>query len=96
MNFLKSIFRTIKSIILSIFLVCLVAFMVNNRETATLHLSPLPFNIETKMFIILIVFFVLGMLFGFLSLSQNLIGKTMTNIFNRHKIKKLEQEIIKK
>ncbi len=93
LNILKSIFKILKSIILSLILVCLVVFMVNNRETASVHLYPLPFEIETKVFLVMLTFFVLGMVFGILSCSQTLIGKMIENFNDRRRIKHLEKQV---
>ncbi len=95
MQVINSIFKTIKSLILLFFLVCFVVFMVNNREAITLSIAPIPFKIETKLFIILIIFFVAGALFSFAILSHDLITKSLVNARNNFKIKKLEQQISK-
>lgn len=95
MQVINSIFKTLKSLVLLFFLVCFVVFMVNNREAVTLSLAPIPFKIETKLFIILIIFFVAGALFSFAILSHDLITKSLLNARNNFKIKKLEQQISK-
>ena len=91
MNFIKSVFRFIKTLITSVILVCFVIFMVTNRQEVSVSLSPLPFVIETRVFIVMIFTFAMGVLFGFLAISPNLIGKTITNFRNNRKIKKLEK-----
>jgi uncharacterized integral membrane protein len=92
MTFIKSLFRIIKLVIFLILLTCLVIFMVNNRQTVTIELFPLPFEIETKVFLVMILTFLLGTLFGFLLYSQSLIIKTISNIKDRRRIKKLEKK----
>ncbi len=95
LNFIRSIFRITRTVILSLLLICLVIFMVNNRDAITIHTHPLPFDIETRVFVLMIFFFLFGMLFGFLAFSQNMIRKSITNFQDRRKIKKLEKQVAK-
>ncbi len=95
MNFIKSILRIIRTVILSLLLVCIVIFMVNNRDTVTIHLHPLPFDVETRIFVVMIIVFLLGLLFGILSCSQSLIKRIFTNLNDRRKLRKLEKQVAK-
>ena len=95
LNFLKSILRIIKAVIASIVLVALVVFMVNNREVITIHLNPLSHNLETRVFLVMIFFFLFGMFFGFLAFSENMINKSISNFQDRRKLKKLEKKVAK-
>lgn len=95
LNFLKLIFRFAKTFILSLLLICLVIFMVNNRDAITIHTHPLPFEIETRVFVLMIFFFLFGMLFGFLAFSKNMIQKSISNFKDRLKIRKLEKQVAK-
>jgi uncharacterized integral membrane protein len=95
MNFIKSIFRIFRSIVFILALVSIVIFMVNNRDMITIHLHPLPFEIETRTFLIIIISFVLGIVFGLLTYSQNLIKSAFTSFKSSRRIKKLEKQIIK-
>lgn len=92
LNLIKSILRTIRTIILSLILIVVVVFMVSNREVIAIHAYPLPFDIEMRAFLIMILFFILGMLFGFLAFSENMIGKSISNFKDRRKVKKLEKK----
>lgn len=92
MNLIKSFFRILKSVILFAFLSIIVIFMVNNREIISLNLFPLPFVIETRIFVALIVIFLLGALFSFLVLSGNIMKISVKNLKNRHQIKKLQEK----
>jgi uncharacterized membrane protein YciS (DUF1049 family) len=69
--------------------------MVNNRDIITIHLYPLPFNIETRMFVVMIGVFLLGLLFGILACSQSLIKRYISSFSDRNKIKKLEKQVTK-
>ncbi len=95
LKFIKSLFGFTKTIILSILLICLVIFMVNNRDLITIHTHPLPFEIESRVYLVMLFFFLFGMSFGFLAFSKNMIAKTISNFKDRLKIKKLEKEIAK-
>ncbi len=65
--------------------------MVSNRGKITIFFYPLPFEIETRIFFIMIAFFLAGATFGILIMSKNLFKKTLENANNRRKIKKLEK-----
>lgn len=67
--------------------------MVNNHDNVTIYLQPLPFEIETKIFLAMMFFFVLGVLVGFLTFSKNMFSKSIDNFKDRLKIKKLEKQI---
>lgn len=84
-SFFKSSFSIVKSIILGIFLICLITFMVNNRDQITLHLFPLPFTIETRLFFIMLVCFLAGLACGLALLSRNIIKNFLHN--RKHRIK---------
>jgi len=67
--------------------------MVSNREIIKIYLSPLPIEIETKVFVLMIVFFMLGLAFGILACSQSLIKNSIGSFRNKSKIKKLEKQL---
>jgi len=70
--------------------------MVNNRDTIQVHFYPLPFDLETKTFLVIILFFILGMIFGILACTQNIIGRSINSFKDRRKINQLEKQIQKK
>ena len=96
LNFIKSILRTIRTVIISLILICIVIFMVNNRDTIQVHFYPLPFDLETKTFLVIILFFILGMFFGILACTQNIISRRIKSFKDHHKINQLEKQIQKK
>lgn len=71
-------------------------FMVNNREIVKISFFPLPIEIETKAFVIMIWFFLLGLSFGIIACSQSLIKKSISGFKNKNKIKKLEKQLVEK
>ena len=95
MNFIKAIFRIIRHLISLSFLVFVIILMANNYQEMTFNLYPLPFEIETKSFIILIGFFLLGMIFGIASCSGSILKKSWQIFSNRHIIKKLRKKLTK-
>lgn len=91
-NFAKSLFKLTKTFILSLLLICMVIFMVNNRDVITIHTHPFAFEIETRIFLVMLFFFLFGMLFGFLAFSKNMIEKSISNFKDRWKIHRLEKK----
>jgi uncharacterized integral membrane protein len=90
-NIIKSAFNIIKTLASALLLLFLVTFMVVNRQLVTVSFFPLPFEVETRTFLVIIFFFLLGMLCGFLAFSRNMIGKSLSNFKDKMKIKKLEK-----
>lgn len=93
LRIIGSTIKIIKSVITFILLICLVIFMVNNHDNITINFYPLPFNIETQVFLAMLFFFILGVIFGFLAFSKNMFNKSFENLKDRLKIKKLEKQI---
>jgi len=91
LEIIKSTIRIIKSFAIFLLLICLVVFMIDNREIITINTYPLPFKIELRAFLVMILFFVLGMLFGFLVFSQKMISKSISNFKDRRRLQKLEK-----
>lgn len=69
--------------------------MVNNREIVTLQLYPLPFELETRLFLLVIFFFLLGLVFGLIFCSQNILGRAIESLKDKYHIKKLENQVKK-
>ena len=82
MNFIKSIFKYIKLIILTILLAIIVIFCLNNNYQVALSLNPLPYEIEIKLFLLIIIFFLIGVVVGFLALSGKLMGSRISNFIH--------------
>lgn len=93
MSFLKSLFRILRSLILAIALICMVVFMVDNRDVITINMQPLPFEIQTRVFVIMISCFAFGLICGVLACSPTMIQSFFGKISDRHKIKKLEKQL---
>ncbi|MBU6339264.1 MAG: DUF1049 domain-containing protein [Rickettsiales bacterium] len=70
--------------------------MIDNREIIKISTYPLPFSIEARAFLVMFFFFLIGVLFGFLAFSKNMISKTITGFKDQRKIGKLEKELEKR
>ena len=88
MNLLKSSFHTTKTVIIAIILICIIDFMVSNRGPATIGFFPLPFTIETRLFVVMIACFLLGLGCGLLLLSRNILKNAISNWKIHRKIKR--------
>jgi len=93
MNFIRSIFKISRSIILAAALICMVVFMVDNREVVVINMQPLPFEIQTRVFVLMIFCFIVGLVFGLIICSPVILRNFFGKIANRHKIKKLENQL---
>lgn len=93
MNFIRSILRIIRSVILSLLLIGLVVFMVDNRELITISANPLPFEIQTRVFVVMVSCFILGLVFGVIACSPSITHNFFKHIVDRSKIKKLEKKV---
>jgi uncharacterized membrane protein YciS (DUF1049 family) len=58
-------------------------------------LNPLPFEIETKSFMVMVSFFLFGLIFGLIICSKTIIKKSLENFGNRRAIKNLTKQVIK-
>ena len=94
-DIIKSIFKIAKLIIFVIFLAAIITLCVNNSSTISISLQPLPYQLETRLFLLIIILFFSGFIFGLLTGSFRLIGSKMQNIASQRKLKKLEKDINK-
>jgi len=65
--------------------------MVSNREIVTINFYPLPFTLEARIFVIVFLFFVSGMILGFFIFSSHMISKSIRHFRDHRKIVKLEK-----
>jgi uncharacterized integral membrane protein len=86
-NFAKSSFSLLKSVILTIFLAAIVIFMINNREIVSVDMFPLPLTIETRLFLLMALCFLSGILFGFFIFTTNHIKGYFSSLKDRFKEK---------
>ena len=95
MNLLKSICRIAKSVILVLLMTIIVAFCLNNNQTVTISLKPIPFEIEAKLFLLIMIVFVVGFSLGIIISGVSLIRVKISNFFNNHKANRLQVKLEK-
>ncbi len=97
MKFLKNILKSIKGIIVSLILILVIIFMINNREIVEVTFEPLPFEkIQTRIFFLILISYLLGLITAIIIYSSNMIKSTLRNIKQNHQIKKLKKQIDEK
>lgn len=97
MKLLKNLFNSIKSILVSLILVFVIVFMINNREIITINFNPLPFDgIETRLFVLMLFFYILGLITAILIYSNSLVKSAIRNLKQKRQINKLQQQINEK
>ncbi len=97
MKFLKNILKSIKGIIVSLILILVIVFMINNREIVEVNFDPLPFEkIQTRIFFLILISYLLGLITAIIIYSSNMIKSALRNIKQNHQIKKLKKQIDEK
>jgi len=97
MKFLKNILKSIKGIIVSLILILVIVFMINNREIVEVTFEPLPFEkIQTRIFFLILISYLLGLFTAIIIYSSNIIKSALRNIKQNHQIKKLKKQIDEK
>ena len=97
MKFLKNILKSIKGIIVSLILILVIVFMINNREIVEVTFEPLPFEkIQTRIFFLILISYLLGLITAIIIYSSNMIKSALRNIKQNHQIKKLKKQIDEK
>ncbi len=91
--FLKSCVKFLRGLILLSSLLFLVTFMLSNRESIKIYFHPFPIEIETKIFVAMFSFFLLGLFFGLILCSKKFLQNSITNFQSKNKIKKLEKKL---
>lgn len=97
MKFIKNILKSIKEIFVTLLLILVIIFMINNREIIEVKFYPLPIDkIQTRTFLLMLIFYLLGLLTAILIYSNRLIKSAIRNFKQKHQIKKLEKQINEK
>ena len=97
MKFIKNILKSIKEILITLLLILIVIFMINNREIIEVKFYPLPIDkIQTRIFFLMLIFYLLGLLTAIMIYSNSLIKSAVKNFKQKHQIKKLEKQINEK
>jgi len=94
MKFIKNILKSIKEIFVTILLILVIIFMINNREIIEVNFFPLPFEkIETRIYFLMLIFYALGLFTAVLIYSNKLLKSTLRNLKQKNQIKKLKKQI---
>ena len=95
-NFISAIFRIIEKLIFLLIILAIIMFCINNSQDVVLSLRPINWEIETKLFILILFLFFSGILIGYLLQSYNLIKEKFRNYINNIRIGSLKKAVIKK
>jgi uncharacterized membrane protein YciS (DUF1049 family) len=97
MKFIKNILKSIKDFLVTLLLILVIIFMINNREIIEVKFYPLPIDkIQTRTFFLMLIFYLLGLFTAILIYSNRLIKSAIRNFKQKHQIKKLESQINEK
>ena len=95
MNLLRSICRIAKSVILILLMTIIVAFCLNNNQTVIISLNPIPFEIEAKLFLLIMRVSVVGFSLGIIISGISLVRVRISNFFTNHKANRLQLKLEK-
>ena len=95
MNLLKSILRIVKSIVLILLMTVIIAFCLNNNQSVIITLSPIPFEIEAKLFLLIMIVFLVGFSLGIIVSSISLIKIKIYSFFANHRAQRLQTKLEK-
>ena len=92
---MRFIIKIIDRILFILALIAIMIFCLNNNQVIQVVLYPLPFEIESRLFIIVLVATFSGMLIGYTFASISLIKEKFKNYINGWKIKFLRKKVKK-
>jgi len=93
MKLIKSLFRIVNKFIFIVTVAIIMVFCLNNHQNVTISLEPLPFEVETRLFLIILLCFFGGVLTGFLCSSVALTKEKFKNFISGWKIKFLQMRV---
>jgi uncharacterized membrane protein YciS (DUF1049 family) len=91
MNFLRAIYRIISKVIFIILLAIFITFCINNTQDVLILFDPLTFEISIKLFLLIIITFLIGAIIGFLLSCEGLLRVNIKNLINKFQIKSLRK-----
>jgi len=92
---MQKIFRIIDKIIFILIVAIIVVFCLGNNQIAQISLYPLPFEIETRLFIIVLMSIFSGILIGFACSAIALTKERFKNFICRWRVKFLQKKVYK-
>ena len=94
MKFLSNILKSIKGLIITFILLIVTIFMINNRQIISIEFKPLPIeSFETRLFVLMLIFYFLGLVTAVLIYSNTMIKNFFRNIKQKRQIKLLKKQI---
>lgn len=73
--------KILKKIGFIFFIAFAILFMINNRDYIFIKLFPFPLEFESRIFVIMSVFFIFGYLTAMIIYSKNLLNTNLRSIF---------------
>lgn len=96
-SFIKKIFTLLKITFIALLLIFSVIFLVNNRNPVAVSFKPLPIDIfETRVFILMIASYLLGIFTAAMIYSKNLIKFGIARLRYKNRIQNLEKNLTSK
>ncbi len=93
MQFIKSVLRIASKVIFILMVAIIVFFCINNHQVVNVSLSPLPYEIETRLFLMILFCLFGGILIGYICCSFKLTKEKFKNFLNGWKIDSLEKKV---
>lgn len=91
-NFFCKLFGFIKKILLILIIAIIIIFSLGNPQVVSVSLSPFSYEVETRLFIVILFCFFAGLIIGYLLVSISLTKEKFKNLMHGIKIKKLEKQ----
>ena len=93
MNIFKSILKFTAIAVKVLLLILVIIFMAQNSQSVDITLYPLPFEMQAPAFVVMTLFFVIGLIFGIIICSKAIIKKSFEGFSKSRQIKKLQEQI---
>jgi hypothetical protein len=92
---MKFILRIISKTIFILVLALIVVFCLSNNQIVNISLKPLPFEVESQLFLVILICLFGGIFIGFILSSIALTKEKFKNFISRLKIKFLQRKVNK-
>jgi uncharacterized integral membrane protein len=92
---MRTILRMIRKAIFIIVVALIMVFCLSNNQTVIISLKPLPFEIESQLFLVILLSFFGGIFIGFVCGAFALTKEKFKNFINGWKIKFLQRKVNK-
>ncbi len=92
---MRTILRMIRKTIFIIVVALIMVFCLSNNQTVTISLKPLPFEVESQLFLVILLSFFGGIFIGFICSSVALTKEKFKNFIGGWRIKFLQKKVNK-